>query len=80
MRQSPRGREKVASHCSLPGAQAELTLLVGRTIDQWHLAHCVLLGHSLAPKDLHICLPWCPELGWILRSKQTLTTLSLFSN
>lgn len=68
-----REREKVASHGSLSGAQAELTLLVGRTIDQWHLAPCVQLWHSLAPKDLHICLPWCPELGWTLSTQILIT-------
>lgn len=36
-------------------------------------------GHFQAHKDLPICLPWYPELGWTLRSKQRLRTLSLSS-
>lgn len=36
-------------------------------------------GHFLAHKDLPIYLPWYPELGWTLRSKQRLRALSLSS-
>lgn len=36
-------------------------------------------GHFVAPKGLPICLPWYPELGCTLRSKQKLTTFSLSS-